>query len=96
MLLLAGIWPEGETRAWVDSAPYCVPKNWSCWCVLQVWASLSLYRQILDVIEANDYNNFTQRAYVSKWKKMLSLPGSYLVALQGPASPAQLKQANMV
>lgn len=65
-------------------------------CVLQVWASLSLYRQILDAIEANDYNNFTRRAYVSKWKKMLSLPGSYLVALQGPASPTQLKDAGMI
>nr|ACY70862.1 phytoene synthase [Coix lacryma-jobi] len=29
-----------------------------------VWASLLLYRQILDEIEANDYNNFTKRAYV--------------------------------
>ncbi|PWA74567.1 phytoene synthase [Artemisia annua] len=28
-----------------------------------VWASLLLYRQILDEIEANDYNNFTRRAY---------------------------------
>eukprot|EP00897_Mesotaenium_endlicherianum_P006033 jgi/Mesen1/5458/ME000273S04690 len=45
-----------------------------------VWASLNLYSQILDAIEANDYNNFTKRAYVQKWKKMLSLPGSYLKA----------------
>ncbi|RLN28104.1 phytoene synthase [Panicum miliaceum] len=40
----------------------------------QVLASLWLYRQILDAIEANDYNNFTKRAYVSKAKKLLSLP----------------------
>ncbi|XP_038719813.1 phytoene synthase 2, chloroplastic-like [Tripterygium wilfordii] len=40
-----------------------------------VWASLLLYRQILDKIEANDYNNFTRRAYVSKAKKLLALPG---------------------
>ncbi len=31
-------------------------------------------RQILDSIEKNGYNNFTQRAYVPKWKKYLSLP----------------------
>ncbi|KAG0486736.1 hypothetical protein HPP92_008831 [Vanilla planifolia] len=31
-----------------------------------VWASLLLYGQILDEIEANDYDNFTKRAYVSK------------------------------
>ena len=36
-----------------------------------------LYRQILDAIEANDYNNFTQRAYVPKWRKLLSLPAAY-------------------
>ncbi|KAL9225047.1 hypothetical protein vseg_001017 [Gypsophila vaccaria] len=42
-----------------------------------VWASLLLYRQILDEIEANDYNNFTKRAYVSKTKKLLALPFAY-------------------
>eukprot|EP00897_Mesotaenium_endlicherianum_P010517 jgi/Mesen1/9494/ME000063S08944 len=45
-----------------------------------VWASLGLYSQILDAIEANDYNNFTKRAYVQKWKKFLSLPGSFVKA----------------
>ena len=39
--------------------------------------ALVLYRQILDAIEANDYNNFTQRAYVPKWRKLLSLPAAY-------------------
>lgn len=39
-----------------------------------VWSALVLYRQILDGIEANGYNNFTKRAYVPKWKKLLSLP----------------------
>ena len=39
-----------------------------------VWTALILYRQILDGIEANDYNNFTTRAYVPKWRKMLYLP----------------------
>lgn len=42
-----------------------------------VWASLLLYRQILDEIEANDYDNFTKRAYVSKAKKLLFLPIAY-------------------
>ncbi|BAF30344.1 Os12g0626400, partial [Oryza sativa Japonica Group] len=46
----------------------------SRWPVL---ASLWLYRQILDAIEANDYNNFTKRAYVNKAKKLLSLPVAY-------------------
>ncbi|KAH1038322.1 hypothetical protein J1N35_040065 [Gossypium stocksii] len=36
-----------------------------------VWASLLLYRQILDVIEENDYNNFTKRAYVGKQRNLL-------------------------
>ncbi|KAJ1385349.1 Trans-Isoprenyl Diphosphate Synthase, head-to-head [Sesbania bispinosa] len=45
-----------------------------------VFASLLLYRQILDSIEANDYNNFTKRAYVGKVKKLLSLPSAYGMA----------------
>ncbi|MCO5555105.1 hypothetical protein L7F22_008646 [Adiantum nelumboides] len=49
-----------------------------------VWASLLLYRQILDSIEANDYDNFTKRAYVGKWKKLLSLPAAYGRALVRP------------
>jgi hypothetical protein len=39
-----------------------------------VWSALILYRQILDAIEANGYNNFTRRAYVPKWRKLASLP----------------------
>nr|AFV33358.1 phytoene synthase [Cucurbita pepo subsp. ovifera] len=50
-----------------------------------VWASLLLYRQILDEIEANDYNNFTKRAYVSKAKKMMALPMAYARSLLGPS-----------
>ncbi|KAK2441726.1 phytoene synthase 2, chloroplastic [Trifolium repens] len=49
-----------------------------------VWASLLLYRQILNSIEANDYNNFTKRAYVGKAKKLLSLPVAFGVAFFGP------------
>jgi hypothetical protein len=48
--------------------------------LLQVLASLWLYRQILDAIKANDYNNFTKRAYVGKAKKLLSLPMAYAKA----------------
>ncbi|URE09586.1 phytoene synthase [Musa troglodytarum] len=54
----------------------------SRWPVL---ASLLLYRQILDAIEANDYNNFTRRAYVGKAKKLASLPIAYARALLGPS-----------
>ncbi|KAK7321457.1 hypothetical protein VNO77_32117 [Canavalia gladiata] len=50
-----------------------------------VWASLLLYRQILDEIEANDYNNFTKRAYVSKAKKLLSLPIAYARSMVPPS-----------
>lgn len=46
----------------------------SKWPVL---ASLLLYSQILDEIEANDYNSFTKRAYVSKGKKIMALPVAY-------------------
>lgn len=53
--------------------------------MLQVWASLLLYRQILDEIEANDYNNFTKRAYVSKSKKLLSLPMAYARSIVPPS-----------
>jgi phytoene synthase len=45
-----------------------------------VWSALILYRQILDGIEKNEYNNFTKRAYVPKWKKLLSLPAAAVKA----------------
>ncbi|KAF9664159.1 hypothetical protein SADUNF_Sadunf17G0127100 [Salix dunnii] len=51
-----------------------------------VWASLLLYRQILDEIEANDYNNFTKRAYVRKTKKIVALPVAYAKSLISPTS----------
>ncbi|KAL5201126.1 hypothetical protein ABZP36_035480 [Zizania latifolia] len=54
-----------------------------------VWASLLLYRQILDEIEANDYNNFTRRAYVPKTKKILALPTAYYRSLMLPSSQGQ-------
>lgn len=43
-----------------------------------VWSALMLYRQILDAIEKNDYDNFSQRAYVSKTKKLASLPLAFV------------------
>ncbi|WOH03582.1 hypothetical protein DCAR_0622981 [Daucus carota subsp. sativus] len=52
----------------------------------KVWASLLLYKQILDAIEANDYDNFTKRAYVGKAKKLVSLPLAYSRALFAPST----------
>ncbi|GLC39157.1 Syntaxin-like protein psy1 [Pleodorina starrii] len=49
-----------------------------------VWSALILYRQILDAIEANGYDNFSKRAYVPKWRKMVSLPVAYTRALLPP------------
>ncbi len=45
-----------------------------------VWSSLLVYSQILDAIEANDYDVFSQRAYVSNARKMVSLPVAWLRA----------------
>ena len=49
-----------------------------------VWSALDVYRNILDAIEANDYDNFSKRAYVPKWEKFAMLPSSY-----AKARPAQ-------
>ncbi|KAJ0778490.1 putative 15-cis-phytoene synthase [Helianthus annuus] len=46
-----------------------------------VWSSLLLYRNILDAIEENDYDNLTKRAYVGRTKKLLMLPVSYTRSL---------------
>jgi 15-cis-phytoene synthase len=45
---------------------------------LPVWAALIHYSRILQVIERNDYDVFTQRAFVPKWKKFRSLPLAWL------------------
>lgn len=45
-----------------------------------VWAALMLYQGILDVIEYNQYDVFTKRAFVPTAKKMLYLPVSWLRA----------------
>lgn len=47
---------------------------------LPVWASLIHYQGILNEIEANNYDVFNQRAFVSKPKKTLSLPVAWLRA----------------
>ncbi|CAN0897449.1 Phytoene synthase, chloroplastic [Linum grandiflorum] len=59
-----------------------------------VWASLLLYKQILDAIEANDYDNFTKRAYVGKVKKFASLPAAYGRALMGPLKRAEFSRSS--
>ncbi len=45
-----------------------------------VWASLIHYRKILKKIQDNRYQNFVQRAYVSKTEKFISLPAAWLKA----------------
>jgi len=45
-----------------------------------VWASLRLYRGILDVIERHDYDVFNRRAYVPRRGKLFDLPFSFLIA----------------
>jgi phytoene synthase len=45
-----------------------------------VWAALMLYQGILDIIESNQYDVFTQRAFVPTPQKMLYLPISWLRA----------------
>ena len=46
-----------------------------------VWSALVLYRQILDVVEQNRYDVFSQRAYVSGFRKFLSLPKAWIKAI---------------
>jgi phytoene synthase len=43
-----------------------------------VWAASMLYGKILDVIERNDYEVFSQRAYVPQWQKLRTLPTAWL------------------
>lgn len=45
-----------------------------------VWSALALYRQILDVIEENDYDVFSKRAFVPSLRKLLTLPRTLLKA----------------
>jgi phytoene synthase len=45
-----------------------------------VWASLRLYRGILDVIERQNFDVFNRRAFVPTAGKLLDLPLSYVLA----------------
>lgn len=45
-----------------------------------VWASLMLYRNILNSIEVNQYQVFSRRAYVPAPKKLFTLPWAWLRA----------------
>lgn len=47
-----------------------------------VLSALTLYQQILDSVEKNDFNNFTQRAYVNKMNKLVSLPVAFAKKVQ--------------
>lgn len=40
-----------------------------------------MYGKILTAIEANSYDNFRKRAYISKTEKLLTLPFSYAKSL---------------
>ncbi|KAJ7955406.1 Phytoene synthase [Quillaja saponaria] len=46
-----------------------------------VWSSLILYREILNAIEENDYDNLKKRAYVGRAKRLLMLPLAYTKSL---------------
>ena len=45
-----------------------------------VWAALIHYSRILAKIERNDYDVFSQRAYVPQWQKLRSLPIAWMRA----------------
>jgi phytoene synthase len=46
-----------------------------------VWSALILYRQILDSVEANGFDNFSRRAFVPKSRKLRALPIALLRAM---------------
>ena len=46
-----------------------------------VWSALMLYSRILDVIEQNHYDVFTQRAFVPNFQKLTYLPTALLRAI---------------
>ncbi|AFY80942.1 15-cis-phytoene synthase CrtB [Oscillatoria acuminata] len=45
-----------------------------------VWSATMLYSQILEAIERNEYDVFSQRAVVPRYRKMISLPLAWLRA----------------
>ncbi|CAL9125740.1 unnamed protein product [Musa textilis] len=58
-----------------------------------IWASMLLHQQILDEIEANDYNNFTKRASASKANKLMALPVAFGRSLVTQSSRRQSSSA---
>jgi phytoene synthase len=48
---------------------------------LPIWTALLAYRQILDVIEHNQYDVFQKRAFVSNFKKLLCIPTAFTRAI---------------
>jgi len=50
---------------------------------LPVGLAAELYKEILDQIVENGYDNFAKRAYVSKERKLLSLPALWLKTVTG-------------
>ena len=65
------------SRQLILSAVFCV----LCFFRFPVKASLDMYGKILTAIEANNYDNFRKRAYISKTEKLLTLPFSYAKSL---------------
>jgi len=50
---------------------------------LPVAVAMELYREILDKIELNDYDNFSRRAYLTGFEKLCKLPGVWLRVITG-------------
>jgi phytoene synthase len=63
---------------------YCQAEQGICYLIrdsrLPVWTSLMLYQGILDSIERNQYDVFSQRAFVPSYKKTFALPIAWLRA----------------
>ncbi len=59
---------------------------------LAIAAASDLYRGILEVIERNDYDVFTQRASLSAWEKTRRIPGLY-VRTRFPSAHAARRNA---
>lgn len=63
---------------------------------LPVQASLDMYSQILDVLEENGYDNFNRRAYISKSRKLATVPVSYLRTRESDAWKPALAAAEFL
>lgn len=69
-----------RARQYYEQAEHGVShlNNTSRW---PVWASIMLYRTILDKIEENNYDNLTKQARVGSMHKLLLLPLAYSKAI---------------